>query len=294
MKQSILLGAFIALSAVAATVMTVDLHAQPTQDAKLDFPQASPAASFKQRVGITDVQVEYARPGVKGRKIYGGLVPYGEVWRTGANAATKITFSTDVKFGGKAVPAGTYSLATIPGASEWTVILNKATDGWGAYSYDQKNDLVRVTVKPVALPDLVESLCIGMTDLRDDSAVLTIDWEKTRVAVKIDLDLVNTLVPQIKAAMAAEGKKPYLAAAMFYYDHDLDLKQAVAWADAAAKESPDAFWVTYRKGLILAKMGDKAGALAAAKESLAKAEAKGGASGAEYKRLNEELIARLK
>lgn len=294
MKQSILLGAFLALSAVAATVLTVDSHAQPAQETKLDFPQASPAASFKQRVGTTDIQVEYARPGVKGRKIYGGLVPYGEVWRTGANAATKITFSTDVKFGGKAVPAGTYSLATIPGASEWTVILNKATDGWGAYSYDEKQDLVRVTAKPVPLADLVESFSIGMTDLRDDSGVLTMDWEKTRVPVKIELDLVNTLVPQIKAAMAGEGKKPYLAAAMFYYEHDLDLKQAVAWADAAAKEAPDAFWVTYRKGLILAKMGDKAGALAAAKESLAKAEAKGGPSGAEYKRLNEELIARLK
>ena len=294
MKQLIIIGAFIALSAVVATVLTVESHAQPTQDTKLEFPQASPAATFKQRVGTTDVEVEYSRPSVKGRKIYGGLVPHGEVWRTGANSATKITFSTDVKFGGKAVPAGTYALVTIPGANEWTVVLNKATDGWGSYAYDEKNDLVRVPAKPMAITELVESLNIGVIELRDESAMLAIDWEKTRVAVKIELDLVTTLMPQIKAAMAGEGKKPYLAAAMFYYDHDQDLKQALAWIDAAAKESPDAFWVTHRKGLIMAKMGDKAGALAAAQQSLAMAEAKGGSIGAEYKRLNEALIARLK
>ncbi|MBL8858386.1 MAG: DUF2911 domain-containing protein [Planctomycetes bacterium] len=293
MKQHILIGAFIALAAVAATVVSVNSHAQPLQDKKLEFPQASPAASFKQRVGTTDVEVEYSRPSVKGRKIFGGLVPFGEVWRTGANAATKVTFSTDLKFGGQAIPAGTYALVTIPGATEWTVILNKATDGWGSYAYDQKNDLVRVTAKPVALQDMVETLTIGTHELRDESALLTIDWDKTRVAVKLELDLVKTLVPEIKAAMSAEGKKPYLAAAMFYYEHDLDLKQALTWIDAALAEQPDGLWIVYRKGLILAKLGDKEGALAAARQSLAMAEKKGGSLGDEYKRLNQALIARL-
>jgi hypothetical protein len=239
------------------------------------------------------VSAEYSRPGVKGRKIFGGLVPYGEVWRTGANTATKITFSTDVSFGGTAVPPGDYALFTIPGPSEWTVILNRVSGQWGSYAYDEKKDAARVKVKPVAMPDLLETMTIALTDLRDESAMLTIAWEKTRVSVKIETDTVNAVVQQIDTAMAADGKKPYFQAAMFYYEHNLDLKKAVAWMDAAIKENPDQVWMIYRQGLILAKAGDKAGALAAAKKSLALADKAGGAVGAEYKRLNEQLIAGL-
>ncbi len=294
MKQIILFSAFIALSASAFTFLAGDSRAATAQEKKLELPQPSPAATLKQKVGITDVDIEYSRPGVKGRKIFGTLVPYGEVWRTGANSATKVTFSTDVKFGGQPVPAGTYALATIPNQGEWTVILNKATDGWGTYAYDQKNDLVRVTAKPIALNDAVETMTIGLHDLRDDSAILAIEWDKVRVPVKIEIDLVAMLMPQIKVAMAAEGKKPYLQAAMFYYEHDLDLKQALAWIEEAIKETPDAPWIVYRKGLVQMKMGDKAGALASAQKALELAEKKGGSVGTEYKRLSEALIATLK
>jgi hypothetical protein len=290
MKTSILCVASLAL---AAYFLTSDLHAQSKGASGLEFPQASPPASFKERIGLTAVSAEYSRPGVKGRKIFGGLVPYGEVWRTGANTATKITFSTDVSFGGTAVPSGDYALFTIPGPSEWTVILNKVSGQWGSYAYDEKKDAARVKVKPVAMPDLLETMTIALTDLRDESAMLTIAWEKTRVSVKIETDTVNAVVQQIDTAMAADGKKPYFQAAMFYYEHNLDLKKAVAWMDAAIKENPDQVWMIYRQGLILAKAGDKAGALAAAKKSLALADKAGGAVGAEYKRLNEQLIAGL-
>ncbi len=261
---------------------------------KIDFPAASPAGKLEQRVGLTDVAVAYNRPSVKGRKIFGELVPFGQVWRTGANTATSISFSTDVKFGGADVPAGTYALYTIPEAAEWTVILSKVTGKWGSYEYDAKDDLVRVKAKPVNLAESVETFEIGVGDLRDASATLNLTWDKTRVPVKIEVDVKKVLLPQIEAAMAAEGKKPYFAAAMFYYEHDLDLKKALGWIEAGITEQPGAFWMIYRKGLILAKLGDKKAAIAAAEESMALAEKAQGGIKDEYVALNKALIARLR
>lgn len=261
---------------------------------KLEFPAPSPAATLKQRVGIAGIEVTYARPGVKGRKIFGGLVPYGQIWRTGADTATKVSFSTPVKLGGAVIPAGTYELFTIPGEREWTIIIHQHKGQWGSYAYDQKNDIARVQVTPLTLAAPVETLAIGLADLRDTSATLYIAWEKTRVPVKLEIDTVGMLRPQIAAAMRAEDKKPYFAAAMFYFHNDLDPKQALAWIDAGLAEQPEAFWMIYRKGLILEKLGDKAGARAAAEQSIALAAKRSGELKAEYTRLNEALIARVK
>lgn len=268
------------------------------QSPKIDFPAPSPTATLKQRVGVTDIEIVYSRPGVKGRKVFGGLEPYGVVWRTGANNPTKITFSTDVKFGGKDVPAGTYGLYSIPGESEWSVIINRIGEkDWGAYNYSEKNDVARVKVKAMALPQPVETFTIDLNDIKNESATLNLIWEKTRVPVKIEVDVVSKVRPQLEALMASDSdKKPYFAAAMFYFENGGDLKKALEWMDAGLKEQPGAFYMVYRKGLILAKMGDKAGALAAAKAS------KEGAAQAsdrpslrdEYIRLNDALIASLK
>src|SRR5262245_57203158 len=172
----------------------------PAQEAKkIEFPQASPTASVKERVGVTDVSVDYSRPSIRERKVFGGLVPYGQVWRTGANAATKITFSTDVKFGGAAVPAGTYALFTMPGQAEWTVILSKVSEEWGSYSYNQKDDQARVTVKALAMAEPLETMTIGLQDMRNGKANLVIAWDKTKVPVAIDTDLVGKVKPQIEA-----------------------------------------------------------------------------------------------
>ncbi len=284
----------VALFAVAGSLLAPALSIKTQDAAELQFPQASPAGKFEQRVGLTDISVEYSRPGVKGRKIFGGLQPYGEIWRTGANTATKLSFSGDVKFGGSAVPAGSYALFTIPGEKEWTVILNKVEGQWGAYTYDEKQDQLRVKVKPVALTESVETMTIGLGDLRDDSATLEIVWDKTRVPVKIETDLVKTMVTKIEAAMAGDGKKPYFPAAMFYFEHNLDLKKSVTWIDAAIKENPTALWIIYRKGLILEKLGDKAGAIAAATQSMELAKKAEPALAEEYTRLNQQLIARCK
>lgn len=277
-----------------AALSAFSFQAQAQSAPKLDLPAASPAAKIEQRVGVTDVALTYNRPSVKGRKIFGELVPNGEVWRTGANTATSISFSTGVKFGGADVPAGKYALYTIPGESEWTVILSKVTGQWGAYQYDAKDDQVRVAVKPAKLADLVETLEIAIGDLRDTSASLNLSWERTRVSVKLEVDVVGALKPQIEAAMAADGKKPYLAAAMFYYEHNIDLKKSLEWIDGAIKDQPEAFWAIYRKGLILEKMGDKKGAIAAAEASLALAEKAEGGIRNEYMSLNKALLARLK
>ncbi len=262
---------------------------------KLEFPEASPRGSISQRVGLTDIQVTYNRPGAKGRKVFGGLVPYDRVWRTGANNATKISFSTPVKLNGADIPAGTYELFTIPGTAEWTVIIHKNMSQWGAYTYDQKNDVARIKAVPVALTNGVETLAISFNDLRDESATLSIAWEKVRVPVAITVDVKSTLVPQIEACMASGGDKlPYANAAMYYLENDLDLKKAAAWMDAAIAAQPDAFYLVYRKALILEKMGDKTGAIAAAKKSIEGASKASGAVKDEYISLNETLIARVR
>lgn len=280
----------------AGSVLATGLFAQTPAAPKLEFPAPSPAATLKQRVGITDITVEYSRPSMRGRKIFGGLEPYGAVWRTGANSATKVTFSTELKFGGKPVPAGTYALYSIPGETEWTVILNSAP-GWGSYGYDSAKDVARVTVKPIRLPNAMETMAIGFSNLRPNGATMYIAWENTRVPVELEMDIVGTLVPKIEEVMASDAKeKPYFDAAMFYYENNLDLNKAAAWVDAGLAANPNAFWMIYRKGLILAKKGDKAGAAAAAQKSkeLALASKQPQSLKDEYVRLNDALLASVK
>lgn len=266
------------------------------QSPKISFPAPSPAATLKQRVGLTDIEISYSRPGVKDRQVFGALEPYGVVWRTGANAATKITFSTPVNFGGTDVPAGSYALFSIPDEKEWTVILNKVTGQWGAYTYDAANDLVRVKVPPVHLAEPVETFTIDVNNIRDQSATLDLVWQNTRVAVPLKFDVASQVVPQIESALAPENKPTagvYDRAAMFYLDNSLDLKKAVGWMDAAIAQKPTAFQLYYHKAQILAKQGDKDGARAAAQKAIELVSASKGPEKDEYMRLNKMLIASL-
>ncbi|MDQ5980072.1 MAG: hypothetical protein QG602_3047 [Verrucomicrobiota bacterium] len=282
------------LAAFAVCAMATSLFAQAPAP-KINFPDASPSVSLTQRVGLTDIQISYNRPGAKGRKVFGGLVPYDHIWRTGANTATKITFNTALKINGTDIPAGTYELFTIPGATQWTVIIHKNMSQWGVYSYDQKNDVARIQAVPVTLDDHVETLDISVNDIRDESATLNIVWEKTRVPLALTFDVKATLVPQIEAIMAAGGEKlPYARAAMYYLENNLDLAKAAAWMDAALAAEPNAFYLVYRKALILEKMGDKAGAIATAQKSLEAAkQAPSPALRDEYIDLNKSLLERL-
>jgi hypothetical protein len=283
---------FAAASLVAAAGVASAQMAQPARGPQLQFPAASPPATLKQRVGLTDIEIVYSRPGVKGRNIMGEKVPYGEVWRTGANAATTVSFSTPVKLNGQDIPAGKYALYTIPAGKEWTVIIYRDPAGFGAFAYDPKNDLARFKATPVQLDEAVETFAIDINDIRDDAATINLSWERVRVPIRMELNVVGPIVARIEAAMAGEGRKPYSQAANFYLTHNLDLDQALAWAEMAIAERP-APNTTHLKAKILAKMGRKDAALAAARESLALARKTPGGIGTEYATLNELLIESL-
>lgn len=258
---------------------------------KVEFPAASPGCTLKQRVGLTDIEIVYSRPGVKDRVIFGGMIPYGSVWRTGANAATKVVFSTAVKLNGNEVPAGTYALMTVPGKDEWTIIINKGSEQWGTYKYDEKADVVRFKSKVQKLDNPVETFTIEFDDIRDESSSLNLAWDKTLVPIKLEVDYADKLSSQIESVMASdEAKKPYFQAAMFYYNHGKDLKKALTWVDAAIAER-EAHYIVYLKAEILEKQGDKKGAIAAANRSIELATK---ANDTGYVKLNEALIARLK
>lgn len=257
---------------------------------KVEFPAASPLCMLKQKVGLTEIEIDYSRPSVKGRDIFGAMIPYGQVWRTGANSATKIIFSTPVKLNGTEIPAGTYALMTIPGKDEWTIIINKGSEQWGAYKYDEKADVVRLKATPKTLDKPVETLTIEFNDIRDESSLLSLSWDKTLVPVKVEVEFVDKLTKQIEDVMASdEQKKPYFQAALFYYNHGKDLKKAEKWVDAAIAER-DAHYMVFLKAEILAKLGDKSGAIAAAKHSMELATK---ANDTSYVKQNETLIKSL-
>ncbi|HWW00763.1 MAG TPA: DUF2911 domain-containing protein [Candidatus Acidoferrum sp.] len=282
--------AFCSVVTVASGLLLAnDLSAQTSN---LEFPAPSPTSTLKQRVGLTDIEIVYSRPGKKDRAIFGGLVPYGEVWRTGANASTKISFSTAVKLNGQEVPAGKYALYTIPGETAWTIIIYKNPNLSGAFNYDPKDDLVRFKTEPVDISESVETFTIDVGNIKDDSAMLYLLWDHTLVPVKLEVDVVPKLAAQIDAAMAAsEGQKPYYQAAMFYYDHELDLQKARKWVDAAAKER-ETYYILHLKAKILARLGEKGQAIAAAKRSSELAIKDDGPKSG-YVKMNQDLISSL-
>jgi len=264
------------------------------QTPQVNFPAASPACTLKQRIGLTDIEVVYSRPGVKNRTVFGGIVPYGQVWRTGANQATTISFSTPVKLEGVEIPAGKYALFTIPGEKEWTVIISKNAAQWGSFQYNEKDDVTRFKVNPVTLAESIETFTIEFNHIRDESAVLNLVWDKTVVPIHLSVEVTSQLVPQIEAAMAATGKKSdgfYFQAATFYYNHDLDQKKALDWVNAGLADNPRiAYEMLHLKAQILAKQGDKAGAIAAAKQSSELAIKAEGPSSS-FVKMNQDLIA---
>jgi hypothetical protein len=275
------------LSLASPLVIATALFAQPP---KINFPGASPACTLKQRVGLTDIEIKYSRPSAKGRVMLGGIDPYGQVWRTGANDATTIAFSTPVKLNGNQIAPGTYGLFTIPGESEWTIILSKTSKQWGAYKYDPKDDVLRFTAKPVPLSTPVESFTIEFGNFTVSQATLNLAWEKTSVPIEVTAD-VSAVVARIDEVMAGEGPKPYLPVAQFYYDAGLDPKKALTWVDAAfAKKAPTYNQATLRAKL-LARAGLKDEAISQAKAAIELAKEKGAEPArSEYIRLNEEVI----
>jgi hypothetical protein len=256
-----------ALSAIFAVTCVTVLSAEQ----KIEFPDVSQHATVKQRVGITDIEIEYSRPNKNEREIYGGLVPFGKLWRTGANAPTKIRFSRPVKLEGKEVPAGEYALFTIPGTDGWTVIISKDAKVQSAADYKEENDAARIVAQPVTLPTTIESFTIGFADVKGASATLFLDWDKTRVPVKLTTDDIQQIAKQLEAfAGDTTPLDPRVAyqAASFYYDNNKSLTQAAKWIDEAIEKNPKAFFMHYRRAQIQAKLGNKKEATASAQKTI--------------------------
>jgi len=279
--------------AVAGVLVAASAIAQTSAPA-FRPPTTNSRAVLEQRIAATDVTVDYGRPCVRGREIFGALVPWDRVWRTGSDAATKISFSTPVTFAGVHVEAGDYELFSIPGHDAWTVILQPARRQWGSYAYDPANDAARVDAVPQSLRDPVETFTIGFDDVDHAAATLAIAWDRVRVPVRIEIDVRETVVPRLEAALHGEGRRPYFQAAMFYYENDLDLDRAAELMALALEQNPGHIGMLHRQALILAKKGDREGAIAAAEASLAGARGAGPELEAEYTRLNEDLLERLR
>ncbi len=258
------------------------------------LPTTNPRAVVQQRLAATEIEVRYHRPTKKGRQIFGALVPYGRVWRTGSDNATTIAFSTPVTFGGVAVPAGTYEIFSIPGEREWTVILHENRSQWGSYAYDSTHDVARVQVRPHTAAEVAESFTLAFETVTNSQAALVIGWDRVRVPVVLAVDVRATAVPVIEEALRTEGRKPYFLAAMFYYENDLDIDRAAELIGLALQGAPNHIGILHRQALILAKKGDTAGAIAAAERSLAGAQSSPPELKAEYTRLNTALLERLR
>jgi tetratricopeptide (TPR) repeat protein len=266
--RPLLVSALLALPLVAGPLAPAGLQAE---EKKIEFPGASQHAMVKQRVGLTDVEIDYSRPNKNDREIFGGLVPYGKLWRTGANAVTKIKFSKPVTLGGKDIPAGEYALFTIPTADEWTIIISKDAKVQSAADYKQENDAARISAKPEPIPVTIETFTIGLGDVKGASATLNLVWDKTRVPVKLTTADVEEVSKQLEAVVnsgtSLDPRTAYQAAA-FYYDNNKDLNQAAKWIDQALEKNPNAYFMHYKKAQIEAKLGNKKEAIASAQKAI--------------------------
>ncbi|MBL7804546.1 MAG: DUF2911 domain-containing protein [Saprospiraceae bacterium] len=262
--------------------------------AQIKTPAPSPVSKSSQEIGLTKVEIEYSRPSAKGRKIFGDLVPFGEMWRTGANASSKVTFGDDVKVAGQDLKAGSYALYTIPGEKEWTIIFYKNTTFWGVpepKDYKEEDVAAKVVVPATMMGDMVETLTIDLNNLRNNSASLEIRWERTRVSIPLVFDVDSRVMADIKTQMEGPSANTYYSAARYYYEEKKDMKQALEWVNMSLSKGGDKFWILRLKANIQAELGMYKDAIATAERSTALAKAEGNA---DYPRMNEKSIAEWK
>lgn len=247
---------------VASAVVITGLGANAQA---LKTPQPSPIQTVKQAFALSDITVEYSRPSAKNRTVFGELVPFGEIWRTGANASTKITFGEDVKVEGQAVAAGTYALYAIPGKDSWTVIIHKNITHWGTEDYAQAEDAIRFNVKPSALGNKVETFTINVADITASSANIELLWANTRVAFGVVADIDSKIMKNIETTMAKDAR-PYYNAASYYFENNKDLTKAAEWVNKGIEQNPKAYWMVLLKAKIELKQNKKAEAIASAQK----------------------------
>ena len=261
-------------------------------EAQVKTPQPSPKAVVQQTVGLTDVEIEYSRPSAKGRIVFGDLVPFGKLWRTGANANTTVSFSDDVVIKGTTLKKGKYALYTTPKADMWEVVFYSTTDNWGTPdNWDVNKVAVLTNVDPIALGNSVETFTIAVNNLTNDSATLDISWEKTMVSVKFEVPTQKTAMASIDKALAGPTAGDYFSSAQYYFQSNGDMNKALEYVNKAlsmVKPGNDVpFWQLRQKSLIQAKLGDKSSAIATAKLSLEAAEK---ANNGDYVKMNNDSI----
>lgn len=258
-------------------------------NAQIETPAPSPAAKIEQKVGLTDVSVEYSRPAMRGRVIFGNLVPFGKTWRTGANARTKVTFGDDVMVGETELKAGSYAILTIPEADKWDVIFYTDHAGGGAPAeLDESKVAARVSAKVYPMETDIQSFTISFDDVTSNSAVIGMLWEKTYVGVKFEVPTDKMVSASIEKALGGPGFNEYYASAVYYLSEGKDISKAKKWIDKAMSMTKEPrFWQLRQQSLIYAASGDKKGAIDIAKKSLAAAKEAGND---DYVKMNKESI----
>ena len=253
-------------------------------------PQPSTTQTIKQNFGLSSIELSYSRPNAKERVIFGELVPFGKVWRTGANQASTLTFGEEVTIGDKKIAAGKYGLLTIPSKNNWILIITKQLDVTSPSAYKEESDLVRVNVKPIVGANKVETFTMQFTNVKSSSCELTLQWENTTVSLPISTDVDSKVMSQINNIMTKDNL-PYFNAAMYYMESGKDLNQALSWFNKALEQNPSAYYMYFQKASCLAKLGKKQEAITTATKSLELATA---AKNPDYVKLNEDLLKTLK
>lgn len=278
------------LTPVFALLLTLGFFL--SADAQIQTPAPSPSSKVEQAVGMATFSLDYSRPAMRGRTIFGELVPFGKIWRTGANGATKISFDRDANIGGEDLKAGTYAIYTMPGKDSWTVMIySDLSIGGNVGAYDEKDEAARFTIESMEYPMAIESFTMGFGNISDNAASLFILWEKTAISIPIKLDTKSEVMASIESTMAGPGMNDYRAAANFYASNDKDMDQALEWINKCMEMGGDErFWIVTDKARILAKMGNKADAKKVAMMAIELAKKAGNN---DYVKINEDIISGL-
>lgn len=260
-----------------------------SMEAQITTPAPSPSQKLEQAVGLTNVTVDYSRPAMRGRAIFGDLVPYDAIWRTGANATTKVSFSDDVVVDGQTLKAGTYAIFTKPSATSWEVYFYTEYSGGGTpQEWDESKVAAKTTAQVYDLPMDIQSFTISIDDLTNTSAVLGLMWEKVYVGVQFEVPTDAAVMSSIEGAMSGPSANDYFASAGYYLSEGKDINKAQEWIDKAiSMNDPAPFWMLRQQSLIYAKAGDKKGAIKIAKQSLTASEA---ANNADYVKMNKDSL----
>ncbi len=259
--------------------------------AQLQTPKASPLGKLEQKVGLTDIKVEYSRPGKNNRTVFGDVVPFNEIWRTGANENTKITTSDMLIFGADTLKAGTYAIFTKPAQDTWEIYFYTETTNWGTPAkWDDTKVALKTKASIVTLPMVVETFTISLDNLENESASLAFTWDKTSAVLPFKLATGQKVLANIQKVMAGPAAGDYYAAGNYYFQNKIDNKQALEWVSKAVELQPESYWMIRTKGLIQKELGDKKGAIDSFKKSLAAAEKAGNK---QYVQTNTISIAEL-